>query len=113
MGFSILTANKSQQESRIHGGKEPPEGKYPSLVRVEYWTNGTPPSWQPWGAGSILNRDWILTSANIFCREYNRVYNISRMRIIVGDSSINNTDEPYEQIVNVDRFILHEKFDGG
>ena len=38
--FSVVTADRSQQDSRIHGGKEPPEGKYPSLVRIEYYARG-------------------------------------------------------------------------
>ena len=65
-----------------------------------------------WGVATILNRDWILTSGSMFSREYYAVVNVSRLRFIVGDSSINNS-EPYEQIVGVERFMIHEKFHSG
>ena len=110
---NVAAAGKGQQESRIHGGKEPPEGKYPSLARIEYWkTFYNETGWYPWGVATIINRDWILTSAAIFTRRHHEIYNISKIRVIVGDSSINKT-EPYEQIVYIERFIIHEKFLGG
>lgn len=97
------------QDERIIGGTIPPEGKYPSrLARIsKILPNG---SLYTYCAGSILNRDWILSSARCLIKNVGKVKyrNFSRLRITVGDSKLNET-EPYEQTVRIERVIIHEK----
>ena len=67
--------------------------------------------WWSWGTATIINRDWLLTSAGSLSFEKDEIVNTSRIRIVIGDSIINET-EPYEQIVYIERFIIHHKFQG-
>ena len=39
--------------------------------------------------------------------------NLSLYRVVLGDSFLNDTHEPYEQIVYIERIILHERYHGG
>ena len=96
--------------SRISGGQKPPDGKYPSLARIiKIRDDGLI---LPWGTATILNRDWILTSGSRFAGRNQRIQNISRLRVVVGDSILSET-EPYEQTVAIERFIIHEGIDTG
>ena len=93
---------------RISGGKIPSEGKYPSLARLVRIEKDGRLSHA--GSATILNRDWILTSASRFGFRNQMIRNISRLRVVVGDSILNET-EPYEQMVAIERVIIHEAFD--
>ena len=93
-------------EQRIFGGTVPPEGKYPSLARISRISEGD--VLKHICAGSILNRDWILSSAHCFTTRKNKFENFSRLIITVGDSILNET-EPYEQVLRIQRVIIHEK----
>ena len=98
--------SKRQVGQRIVGGAIPAEGKYPSLVRNSYiYDKGVV---QQICAGSILNRDWIISSAHCFLTPENKFENFSRLRVTAGDSVLNET-EPYEQTVGIERVIIHEK----
>ena len=92
------------------GGTHPPDGKYPSLARIEYDVdeNG---KYSRWGIASIINRDWLLAAATTFATITMR--NLSLYRVVLGDSFLNDTHEPYEQIVYIERIILHERYHGG
>ena len=92
------------------GGTHPPDGKYPSLARIEYDVdeNGV---YIPWGIASIINRGWLLSAANNFTATSMR--NLSLYRVVLGDSFLNDTHEPYEQIAYIERIILHERYHGG
>ena len=92
------------------GGTHPPDGKYPFLARIEYdvYENGT---YYRWGSASIINRDWLLSAANVFAGT--EMHNISLYRVVLGDSFLNDTHEPYEQIVYIERLIIHERYNGG
>ena len=74
---------------RIIGGTHPPEGKYPSLARIEYdrYRNG---SFYDWSRATIINRDWLITAASTFAKFQMR--NISHFRVVVGDSILNETE---------------------
>ena len=92
------------------GGTYPPDGKYPSLARIEYEydANGV---YIPRGYASIINRDWLLSAASVYASSV--MENISHYRVVLGDSFLNDTHEPYEQIVYIERIILHERYHGG
>ena len=87
---------------RISGGQVPPEGKYPSLVRMINIHHNRPEC-----AGTILNREWILTSGICFAWKKNTIIDFSNLRVVVGDAITNET-EPYEQIHEIERVIIHE-----
>ena len=93
-------------EDRIAGGTYPPEGKYPSLARVEKKLKGG--IWRVRCVATILDRHWILNTAACFLSHYRKQYNVSMYRVIVGDSKINDT-EPFEQTHGIERLVLHER----
>ena len=93
-------------EGRIAGRTDVPEGKYPSLARVERKpTNGERVLRC---VASILDRHWILSTATCFIGRYREAYNVSVFTVIVGDS-IRNETEPYERIHAIERYIVHER----
>ena len=94
-------------EDRIAGGTYPPEGKYPSLVRVDFKSKEG--KWSSICLASILDRHWILTSAACFATSSRKLSNVSSFRVIAGDSILNETAEPYEQVVGIERFIIHRR----
>ena len=97
---------KADRGERIISGTYPPEGKYPSLARLEYqvYNNGT---FIDWSRATIINRDWLLSAASTFATY--EMKNLSNFRVVVGDSILNET-EPYEQIVYIERVIIHERY---
>ena len=98
-------------KARIAGGQIPPEGKYPSLVRIIDPEEKSHDGFQrPLCAGTILNRDWVLTSGVCLARKGNSIVNISKLRVVAGDSIVNKT-EPYEQILGIERVIIHRRLD--
>lgn len=101
-------AGHTSDNERIEGGQIIPPGKYPSLARIEkFFTDGT---WGYFGAATIINSDWLLTSGGVFTSPGYQLQNISRLRVIVGGNALNET-EPYQQTVYIEHFLLHEKFD--
>ena len=97
-------------KARIAGGQIPPEGKYPSLVRIidpedKFMQDGFQ---RPLCGGTILNRDWVLSSGSCFARKKNMIANISKLVVVAGDSIVNQT-EPYEQVVGIERVIIHRR----
>ena len=104
--FCGIGMTSEGHEERIIGGTVPPEGKYPSMVRVSSIQRDG--SLRTHCAGSILNRDWILTGAFCFVTRRNNYRNVSRIRVIAGDTIVNEA-EPYEQTLRIERFIIHEK----
>ena len=106
----MFTGNQTRNGGlgRISGGQIPPEGKYPSLARiVQIAKDGTT---FHVGSATILNRDWILTAGANLAWRGQQIRNMSRLRVVVGDSVLNET-EPYEQTVGIERIIIHEGLD--
>ena len=97
-------------EDRIAGGTYPPEGKYPSLVRIEKKKPKGSNNWRVRCLATILDRHWILSTAACFISRDRKQYTVSTYRVIVGDSKINET-EPFEQIHGIERLVLHERVD--
>ena len=67
-------------------------------------------SQHPYCAGTILNRDWVLTSGTCFAGRKNSIRDISKLVVVAGDSIVNQT-EPYEQILGIERVIIHRRLD--
>ena len=65
-------------------------------------------SQHPYCAGTILNRDWVLTSGTCFDGRKNSIRDISKLVVVAGDSIVNQT-EPYEQILGIERVIIHRR----
>ena len=107
-----MPTGKDGGEERIAGGKIAPDGKYPALARIEKNIGTGSENWIRRGCASILNRDWLLTAASVFSTHPYTYQNLSRFRVIVGDS-IRNQTEPYEQTLHIQRIILHERYHGG
>ncbi|XP_011630694.2 LOW QUALITY PROTEIN: transmembrane protease serine 9-like [Pogonomyrmex barbatus] len=86
---------------QIVGGEEAPEGGYPYIVSLQI-------SGQHFCAGSIINKDWVMTAAH--CVE--AVSSPSSLRVVAGKHNIMRTEDS-EQTVRVSEMFKHERYGGG
>ncbi|XP_024874160.1 trypsin-1-like [Temnothorax curvispinosus] len=86
---------------QIVGGEEAPEGAYPYIVSLDFFS-------QHFCAGSILNERWIITAAHCI----QAVPSVNYISVKAGKHHILR-NEPDEQTVEVSEGYVHEKYGGG
>ncbi|KYN09225.1 Lectizyme, partial [Trachymyrmex cornetzi] len=99
-------SDSSSFETRVVGGNEAPKGLYKFILslQVKSLFSGN----QHFCGASILNAQWALTAAHCV---YN-TYSASKIIVKAGKFDVKRT-ETTEQIVKLDKFIIHENYKGG
>jgi len=99
-------ANDSPPRSkRIVGGQITSAYKYPWMVSV-YIDKTQAGGWTFTCAGSIINNEWIVTSARCISG-----IALKYIFMVVGDYDLNNLNEPGESTVFPSQIVIHPNFD--
>lgn len=85
---------------QVVGGEEAPEGAYPFIVSLQMLS-------QHFCAGSILNKDWIITAGHCV----KAIPSVNLLRVKAGKHNIKRTENS-EQTVKVEKTYVHENYQG-
>eukprot|EP00112_Aurelia_sp_Birch-Aquarium-sp1_P016018 Seg3591.1 transcript_id=Seg3591.1/GoldUCD/mRNA.D3Y31 product="Serine protease 30" protein_id=Seg3591.1/GoldUCD/D3Y31 len=88
-------------KSRVVGGKAATAGAWPWQVRLSYWK-------EPIFGGTLINKQWVLTSSHAFGNEKNNIPP-KYFRVVLGDLDRDVT-EAYETVRNVSKILRHPQF---
>lgn len=91
---------------RITGGQDARKGEFPHLVSLQW---GLPPivNVSHFCAGTIINPQWILTAGHCI-----KAVPAFGTFVIKAGKHLIKDDEKDEQVVDVNRTIIHEKYPG-
>ena len=73
-----------RRKGRIVGGKTAAPGAWPWQVRLGYWR-------KPFFGGTLINKQWVLTSSHAFGHERNNIPP-KFVRVVLGDLDRNVTE---------------------
>ncbi|XP_051508222.1 hyaluronan-binding protein 2-like [Myxocyprinus asiaticus] len=102
---SFATCGKPQpkkQLNRIYGGLKAIPGAHPWQVSVQVKPKGSTQEYKHIYGGTLIKSCWVLTAAH--CIGRNQDY-----RVVMGGVNL-GINEPADQTLQVESFIVHEKF---
>ncbi|XP_051946572.1 hyaluronan-binding protein 2-like [Xyrauchen texanus] len=102
---SFATCGKPQPKkkpNRIYGGLKSIPGAHPWQVSVQVKLKGTTQEYKHICGGTLIKSCWVLTAAH--CIGRNQDY-----RVVLGGVNLGE-NEPADQTLQVESFIVHEKF---
>lgn len=99
--FFPTVCGRENIDQRIVGGKEVnPQHRYPWMVAFLNTEN------KPFCAGSILNREFILTAAHCFDNYMNNISSLDAIKVLIGVHSVEETAPN----AKIESLIIHEEY---